>query len=1136
MTNDDRLACLSDEQLEWVDAASAAFEAALRQESSVSLESHLDQAPEDLRAIVFGELLAAQIEWTRSRSGEWPEIADYLNRFPRYANQIHAVFAEEQSSEAEDSNRSTPRSQPLRKNGANLRLLAGTIIDHRYTLREVIGEGGMGTVYLADQHHPVVRQVAVKFVKGGLDSKSVLAKFDLERRALAIMDHPGIARVFDGGQTDSGVPYFVMELVRGVSVTDYCDQHRLSLEARLKLFVSICQAVQHAHLKGIIHRDLKPGNVLVVEVDGRPMVKVIDFGMAKATQPDGETVGGNTWSIAGTPTYMSPEQTTGGSHDIDSRTDIYSLGIILYELLIGETPHAFGATPSSSIWDVLRLVRDSEATRPSDKFKQSEKQNQIASQRDTEAPRLIARLKSELDWIVLKALEKDRNRRYDTVSGLAQDIERHLNGEIVEARPPSQWYRVEKLVKRHRKAVVGVALLLLTLVAGIVGTAWGMFEAQREATNAQREAKEKEQARKLEQQERQYAEAIAEFVERDFLQLTNLYGRLEDGQEFKLDKESSLSDLLDRANQKLDQRADLSPRIEAHLRWIIGISYKRLGNYPVAIKSLERSTVLNEQSLGRDDVQSLLAVDQLADAYRLNGQYDEADRLLTENIARKQRLLGDTDQQTLVSLELMADNHRAAGRPAVAVEILEKVLAVRKSNPGVKDRRTLVTMYSLAQTFDKADRSEEAQRLLEQTLELQLETIHDQHPDVHASRELLGSIYNRSGAYEKARPLLEEGLAWTKSNFVAESPEAMISLANLAGVYRNLKRWDEAIDLGRQCLELTQKVFEPDHPNVANAQSDLGRILFDTEQFAEALHLFETAAAAREQHVGLQHASTLRDRINMASCLRSLGRADEAFQLSEQNLGIARELLGENHSQTVAIKQGLAVGYWQAKQLDRSVPLFEEILGYWETRSGRRHPQTLTAMANLGVNLRDAGRFAEAIPLLEEVYQAVPENPTLDWIGMELLDAYLWGGGAERAAVLQETFESEDRTKFAEDPVKLSATLASIGRVLLKHELDPEAELYLQEAATLRLANAPETWSTYDTLAMLGECYLKQQNHVDAESTLIAAATGMAKHATANNAQQAKRRITVIKRLILAAQALDHAEIVAQWSAELESP
>ena len=1127
MNSEDRLSSLSDEQLALIDGASAAFETALRQERSVSLESHLDQAPEELRAIVFGELLAAQIEWTRNRAGEWPEIAEYLNRFPQYANQIHAVFAEERSSEAEDSNRSTPRSQPARKAGANLRLLAGTVIDDRYTLREVIGEGGMGTVYLADQHHPVVRQVAVKFVKGGLDSKSVLAKFDLERRALAIMDHPGIARVFDGGQTDSGVPYFVMELVRGVSVTDYCDQHRLSLEARLKLFVSICHAVQHAHLKGIIHRDLKPGNVLIVEVDGRPLVKVIDFGMAKAIQPDGETVGGNTWSIAGTPTYMSPEQTIGGSQDIDSRTDIYSLGIILYELLIGLTPHAFGTTPGSSIWDVLRLVRDSEAPRPSDKFKQSEQQNLIASHRDTEAPRLIARLKSELDWIVLKALEKDRNRRYETVSGLAQDVERHLNGEIVEARPPSQWYRVEKFVKRHRKAVVGVALLLLTLVAGIVGTAWGMFEARREAN-------EKEQSRLNEREERQYAEAIAEFVEADFLQLTSLQGRLEDDQDAKLTKDSSLSDLLERAAQKLDARTDLPPRIEARLRLIIGTSYRRLGNYIAAIASLRRSLELNVSLYGEDHPQSLLTAFNLVEALHGNGQSADAEILLQDGIERSQRILGDEDPETLRWREQSAANHRLAGRPIEAIAILEQTVAVRSNRWGTSDRPTLVAMFDLSQSLAKADRIEEAESMVQQVYELQLQHLSADHPDVDATRRFLGQLYTTSGRYREARPLLEASLKWTQANFGTESPEAVLSLATMAGLYANLRLLDEALELGQQALALTLKVFGPDHPNVANAQSDLGRTYFAKGDFAQARELFEAAIQARKKQGGEQHPSTLKDQINLAACLRSLGEADAAFRLSQQNLELATQLLGDNHSQTVAIKQGLAVGYWQAKQLEQSIPLFQEILTYWESRSGRRHPQSLMAIANLGVNLRDAGRWDEALPLLEEVYQAVPEHPELEWIGGELLDACLGGGRAERALALQDELVAAAREQFADDPAKVAATLARVGQVLLKHQYAANAETLLFEAVTIRQAQAPEAWSTHDTVGRLGEAYLRQQRHTEAEANLIAAATGMTKLIASQSPLQAKRLQTVIQQLIEAAQALKHEDIARHWAAELE--
>ncbi|MFO1322427.1 MAG: serine/threonine-protein kinase, partial [Burkholderiales bacterium] len=373
----------------------------------------------------------------------------------------------------------------------------GTVIAGRYTLVEVIGEGGMGSVYLATQTTPVKRQVAVKLIKTGMDSKAVLARFDAERQALALMDHPNIARIYDGGVTPTGQPFFVMELVKGVPLTEYCDAQRLSIDARLQLFLSVCQAVQHAHQKGIIHRDLKPGNVLVTEVDGRPTPKVIDFGVAKATELKLTDLSfADTGAIVGTPAYMSPEQADPTSMDIDTRTDVYALGVMLYELLTGSPPIDGKQFKRGAILEMLRMVREVEPLRPSTKLSTADALPNIAANRSTEPAKLAKALRGELDWVVMKALEKDRTLRYETANGLAADIQRYLADEVVEARPPSAGYRLKKFVRRHKGEVVAASLMLFVLVGGIVGTSIGLVQADR--------------ARDGEKAEREKAEGLAE--------------------------------------------------------------------------------------------------------------------------------------------------------------------------------------------------------------------------------------------------------------------------------------------------------------------------------------------------------------------------------------------------------------------------------------------------------------------------------------------------------------------------------------------------------------------------------------------------------------------------------------------------
>jgi eukaryotic-like serine/threonine-protein kinase len=360
----------------------------------------------------------------------------------------------------------------------------GTIVAGRYKLLEEIGQGGMGTVWAAEQSIPVRRRVALKLIKAGMDSRSVLARFEAERQALALMDHPNIAKVLDGGLTDSGRPYFVMEYVKGVPITEYCDATRLSVEQRLNLFVQVCSALQHAHQKGIIHRDLKPSNILVAPYDDKPVPKVIDFGLAKAMHQSltEKTLYTAHETVLGTPLYMSPEQAQLNNLDVDTRADIYSLGVLLYELLTGTTPLERQRFKEAAWDEVRRMIREEEPPRPSVRLSSTDTLPSLATFRHTEPAKLKKLVRGELDWIVMKALEKDRSRRYETASGFARDIQRYLDDEVVEARPPSPGYRIGKFVRRHRAQVIAAGLVMLALLAGIAGTTWGLFREARANT------------------------------------------------------------------------------------------------------------------------------------------------------------------------------------------------------------------------------------------------------------------------------------------------------------------------------------------------------------------------------------------------------------------------------------------------------------------------------------------------------------------------------------------------------------------------------------------------------------------------------------------------------------------------------
>ncbi len=632
-----------------------------------------------------------------------------------------------------------------------------------YKLLEQIAEGGMGTVWVAEQMRPVRRRVAIKLIKPGMDSKQVLSRFEAERQALALMDHPNIAKVLDGGMTAEGRPFFAMEYVKGVRITDYCDQAKLSLDERLSLFVQVCQAVQHAHQKGIIHRDLKPSNILVCLYDGNAVPKVIDFGLAKAMhQPLTErTLYTAHGLMLGTPLYMSPEQAEFNNLDIDTRTDVYSLGVLLYELITGTTPLERQRFEDAAWQEIVRLIKEEEPSRPSTKLSGSAFLPAIAAQRSLEPAQLRRAVRGELDWIVMKALEKERSRRYETANGLARDIDRYLRDEPVEACPPSTGYRFRKFARRNRAVMLTVSLISVAMLLGTVISTWQAVRATRaEALAEQRlvgETKartERETALKQATAEAAKAKAISNLLQ-DAIESAN--------PDAAKGTDYTVRQLLDEIADKLQNRLESEPEAEAALHATIGNAYRRLHQLDVAEPHLQLALDIRKRVLGPEHSEIAASLLDYAWIPFERGQDAQAEQLLRQALQMHATLKLE-NEETMAIRALLHFALLEQGRHEDAEVVFQQAASVaQRSSTSIGEFANMLT-HAAADAVLTGD-AVKGERLVRQSLDLHRRTHGESHPEFGWALFELGCALRAQDRFDEAESMFRNALENFRSNF-----------------------------------------------------------------------------------------------------------------------------------------------------------------------------------------------------------------------------------------------------------------------------------------------------------------------------------------------------------------------------------
>ena len=771
----------------------------------------------------------------------------------------------------------------------------------RYKVLEKVGEGGCGVVYVAEQTEPVRRRVALKVIKLGMDTKAVVARFEAERQALAMMDHPNIAKVLDAGTTERGRPYFVMELVRGIKITDYCDQEKLGTTERLDLFIRICQAIQHAHQKGIIHRDIKPSNILVTLHDGVPVPKIIDFGIAKATEGrlTDATVYTQLHQFMGTPAYMSPEQAEMSGLDIDTRSDIYSLGVLLYQLLTSKTPFDGQQLLALGLDEMRRTIREKEPLRPSTRLAalQSDELTTTAKRRSADPPKLIHLLKGDLDWIVMKCLEKDRARRYETANGLAADLKRHLDNEPVVARPRSAGYKFRKFARRNKVAFAVSAAFVLLLVVATMASTWQAFRAMRAEALVQKRILEVAAERDAKEKARKDAQAISDFITQ-LLESPERKGR-----------SVTVVEILDRAVKKLDRDLAAQPARRAKMQYTLGRTYSALGLDLEAIPLFEKSRDYYRSTFGPEHPEALEGMRNLAKAYLDVGRQSEALKLQEALLVSQRKRLGPLHFETVLALDRLALYQMRCGHLDEARRRFEELLLLHRQANGPLHQKTLAAMGHLATIQLQFGNLPEALKLSQEVLELRRKALGAEHRDTLRAMNLLAAVHSKMSHTNEALALYTEVLALQRRLSGPGRDPLHKYMHTVVIAYSRFGHMEEALTLGEELLEMSRQSLGPEHRETLSAMNTLAIVYRKAGRVEEAAQLAQSSLDLHRRVTGPASEGTLNAMTELATVHQTCGRLNEAIVLEAAALRLKRKHFPLGYSALLASVENLVACY-----------------------------------------------------------------------------------------------------------------------------------------------------------------------------------------------------------------------------------